>query len=160
MSGTIRGIHVFWGVTAFFLVVIAVDMFFVMRAVSTFPGEEVKNSYVLGLDYNREVARRTQQAKLGWRAQVGVEREGEAILVARMADKSGAPLRGLEIDADFHVFGANDDFAPVRLIERAAGEYVAPLPLAPGKRVELQIEAKRPGGFEPVFEAAKTLVTP
>ena len=65
----LRGIDVFLWLAAFFVVTFAVDGYFIVRAVNTFPGEQVKNSYVLGLDFNQQVARRAAQAELGWTAE-------------------------------------------------------------------------------------------
>src|SRR5690348_6965971 len=93
----LRGIHVFWMVFLFFAVIIAVDAFFIMRAVNTFPGEQVKNSYVLGLDYNREVERHEAQARLGWTAQAGIDMEDGRSLILRIYDRDSAPLSGLSV---------------------------------------------------------------
>jgi hypothetical protein len=68
----LRGIDVFWWLAAFFIVTFAVDGYFIVRAVNTFPGEQVKNSYVLGLDFNQQVARRAAQAELGWTDEAGL----------------------------------------------------------------------------------------
>lgn len=150
MTGTLRGIHVFWCILAFFATVTAVDILFIVRAVGTFPGEEVKNSYVLGLDYNREVERRAEQARLGWTAEAGVE--PGPVVVVRMPP-------GLAVAVRYHVFGSKAEPEPLNLAERAPGEYAASLPVAAPARVELAIEAGQPNK-PAVFEATKTLVIP
>ena len=90
----IRGIHVFWWIASFFALVIAADTYFVVRAVGTFPGEQVKNSYVLGLDYNHQLARREAQLKLGWTAEAGLVGGEDPMLLVRCNSDAG-PLTGL-----------------------------------------------------------------
>jgi nitrogen fixation protein FixH len=156
----IRGIHVLWMILVFFLVVIAVDTYFIVRAVATFPGEQVKNSYVLGLDYNREIEIRARQAELGWTAQAGIQTEGGQELVVRLADEAKAPLGGLDISAAYHVVGGDRKEQVIDLKEQRPGEYRAPFRQSSTKRIELSITARRHGSDEAIFRASKTLVTP
>ena len=86
-SKGLRGVHVLWMVIGFFALIIGTDTYFIISAVNTFPGEQVRNSYVLGLDYNREIEERSKQADLGWTVEAGVVRDGRAALVVRFADK-------------------------------------------------------------------------
>lgn len=155
----LRGVHVFWMISAFFAVVFAVDVFFIARAVSTFPGEQVKNSYVLGLNYNREVERREQQAALGWSVKAGVLTDGITRFVAQFADRSGAPLSGLAVSASYHSAGAGKEIVEVLLVEGAPGEYSAPVEFS-SQRAEFAIKARRASAGDIVFEAAKTVLLP
>ncbi len=150
-TGTLRGIHVFWLIVAFFAITISVDVFFIIRAVNTFPGEQVKNSYVLGLDFNREIERREAQRKLGWTAQAGLV---EQALLVRLSSVSG-PVTGLRVEAQVLMPGRGE--RTLELAERAPGEYAAPLDLAGSHRLELEIVAKRSGEDAIVFEASKTI---
>jgi len=159
MSGNvIRGVHVFWSVAAFFTAVIAVDVYFVTSAVRTFPGEEVKNSYVLGLDYNREVARREKQEALGWVAEAGLSNETGPVLLVRLHTASGAPVTGLSITANVRAAGRGGDGQMVTLSERRPGEYAAAMPTPGRGKLDLEIAAQRLGESDVVFEATKTLV--
>lgn len=150
-SKELRGIHVFFWIVAFFAVTIAVDVFFVVRAVNTFPGEQVKNSYVLGLDYNRQLERRAEQEKLGWVAEAGMINES---LVVRVRAGSG-PVTGLKVDVGVILPGRGADM--LKLKERAPGEYAAAIDLQGARRVELEIKATRADAIAPVFEATKVL---
>lgn len=156
----LRGIHVFWMIVVFFLLVIAVDTYFIVRAVATFPGEQVKKSYAMGLDYNRELERRARQVELGWTAEAGIRKEGESALVVRLADEHEAPVGGLDVSAAYHVVGAGREEKALSLVERQPGEYEAPLPVSSNSRIELSIVARQTGESVPVFQAGKTLVTP
>lgn len=147
----LRGIHVFWMIFAFFAVTVSVDIFFVIRAVNTFPGEQVKNSYVLGLDFNREIERRDAQRKLGWTAQAGLVDQS---LLVRFGSASG-PVTGLQVEAEVLMPGRGA--RTVELAERAPGEYAAPVDLDGAHRLEIGITAKRSGEDAVVFEASKAI---
>lgn len=154
----LRGIHVFWMVFAFFAVVIGVDTYFIVGAVTTFPGEQVKNSYVLGLDYNREVERNERQARLGWSATAGLKHEGELKIVIHIQDLDAQPVSGLAVSAAWHVLGQGRDERDLVLHEVKPGQYEAVID-APGKsRIDVAFAAQRPRENGIVFEAAKTLV--
>jgi len=159
-GNVIRGIHVFWSIAAFFAVVIAVDVYFVASAVRTFPGEEVKNSYVLGLEYNQELARRQVQDRLGWQAEAGLRNEGGQHLVVRLETAPEVAVTGLIVSANMRVIGKVGDGESIALSEGSPGEYAAPISLAGPGRAELTISARRRGEAEAVFEAMKTLVIP
>jgi len=59
----ITGWHVFGVLALGFSTIIAVNMTLAINAVRTFPGLEVKNSYVASQSFDRD---RTAQAALGW----------------------------------------------------------------------------------------------
>jgi nitrogen fixation protein FixH len=159
MSGSvIRGVHVFWSVATFFAAVIAVDVYFVASAVQTFPGEEVKNSYVLGLEYNHEVERRQAQERLGWQAEAGLRDEGGRKLVVRFERAPEILVTSLIVSANVRLIGRDGEGRTIALQESSPGEYVAPVSFTGPGRVELTISARRRGQAEPVFEAVKTLV--
>lgn len=64
----VRGWHVLAAILAFFAAVIAVNVTFAIYAVQSFPGEDVRRSYLQGLRYNDTLAERRAQAALGWSA--------------------------------------------------------------------------------------------
>ncbi len=152
----LRGIHVLWGILAFFGFMIAIQTIFVVQAVRTFPGEEVEKSYLQGLDYNRTLERRAAQRDLGWTAQAGVE--ADSALVVRLSDASAQPVRALNVTARAHHPGQPEEEA-ISLVERRAGEYAAPVTVSPG-RLKLVIEARREDGGDIIFEADKSLEIP
>ncbi len=154
----LRGIHVFWMISAFFAVFISVDAYFIFGAVTSFPGEQVKNSYVLGLNYNREVESRERQAQLGWTAEAGVQREDGVSLIFRLRDRDAMPVSGLNVSATWHVAGQGRGEYDVEMIERASGEYAARIDVPDSARLEVTFSARYTGGEDVVFEAGKTLV--
>lgn len=59
----IKGWHVFAGFSAAFGVIIAVNLTLAFQAVATFPGLEVRNSYVASQSFDED---RAAQLALGW----------------------------------------------------------------------------------------------
>jgi nitrogen fixation protein FixH len=155
----LRGIHVFWMVAAFFAAVISVDAYFIFGAITSFPGEQVKNSYVLGLDYNREVESRERQALLGWTAEAGLQQDDGLSLVLRLKGRDAEPVSGLVVSASYHVAGQGRGEYDAELIEGAPGQYAARIDVPANARIEVKFAARHTQGEAVVFEAGKTLVT-
>lgn len=109
-----------------FAVIIGVNVVLAVKAVSTFPGLEVPNSYVASQVFDAE--RKAQEA-LGWTL---TESHGDGILRLAFRDRDGLPV---EVDRLSAVVGrtteAAQDMKPVFTFQN--GDYVAPLPLEPGK---------------------------
>ena len=84
--GPITGPKAFAIFSSFFVVIIAVNIVLAVQAVRTFPGLEVKNSYVASQTFDAE--RRAQEA-LGWTAGARIE-AGELILT--LAGPDGRPV--------------------------------------------------------------------
>ncbi len=154
----LRGIHVLAMLVVFFALIISVDAYFIVRAVATFPGEQVKNSYVLGLDYNREVERRDRQRKLGWRAEAGIVQIGGQHVLVHLTSAAAEPVRGLAVSVRVFSAAVGGVDETIALEERKPGSYVAPISLPSRAHVEMRISALRSGDAEPAFEAVKTLV--
>jgi nitrogen fixation protein FixH len=157
---TLRGVHVLWMVCAFFALVIAVDAFFIFRAVATFPGEQVKNSYVLGLDFNREVERRERQQALGWSVEAGIVEEMGQTLVVRISNSDRQAARGLIVTAKVLSASGKPAETEIALQERSPGEYASALGMPLNGQIRIGMKATRPGETTPAFEAQKTLVMP
>lgn len=97
----IKGWHVLAAMLAFFGAVIAVNATFVVFALSSFPGEDVRRSYLQGVQYNDTLAERRTQDALGWRAAADFVRESEgATLEVQLLDRQGRPLNGALIQGE------------------------------------------------------------
>lgn len=70
MAREIKGWHVFCGFALAFSIIIAVNLTLAFNAVATFPGLEVKNSYVASQSFDAD--RENQQA-LGWDVSADVQ---------------------------------------------------------------------------------------
>jgi nitrogen fixation protein FixH len=108
-----------------FGVIIGVNLILAYSAVSTFPGLEVKNSYVASQNFNAELA--AQQA-LGWTVDARVV-ENELILSITTKDGSPAQVATLEavLGAATHV---RDDQTPEFVY--LDGAFRAPVNVRPG----------------------------
>ncbi|GHF41326.1 FixH family protein [Seohaeicola zhoushanensis] len=108
-----------------FGVIIAVNIALAVSAVKTFPGLEVKNSYVASQEFN---TRLHEQLALGWTVRAD-ERDGEIFLA--ITDREGKPVQVASLDA---VVGrathVRDDVTPDFAFDGT--RYVAPLELGPG----------------------------
>ncbi len=97
----LSGRHVLIAMLAFFAAVIAVNVAFAVIAVSSFPGEDVRRSYLQGLNYNDTIAARREQAALGWRATAEVRGDGDRALVEVVVrTRDGAPLGGATVTGE------------------------------------------------------------
>lgn len=125
MPRQLTGKHVLAITIAAFGVIIAVNLVMAVKAVGTFPGLEVGNSYVASQRFDRD---RAAQQSLGWT--VTPEYDGkEMVLTIRDAQGNPAPLRDLDVTVGRPTY-IRDDQRPVFTYE--GGLYVAPLVLAPG----------------------------
>jgi nitrogen fixation protein FixH len=126
MSTPLTGRKVFLFTAAAFGLIIGVNVVMAVMAVRTFPGLEVKSSYVASQSFDRD--RKAQEA-LGWTLSHDYT-GSELILTIR--DRQGYP-------ADVRVLSAlvgrateaGDDVTPVFAYE--SGSYRAPLSLGQGK---------------------------
>lgn len=108
-----------------FGLIISVNLLMAYSAVSTFPGLEVKNSYVASQQFDE---RKAAQEALGWTVRADAS-AGQVLL--RITDIAGNPVRvgGLEavVGRATHVA---DDIRPEFIFDGVA--YVAPIDLAGG----------------------------
>lgn len=85
MIKEIKGWHVFAGFALAFGIIIAVNVTLAVNAVRTFPGLEVKNSYVASQSFDAD---RTAQLALGW--DVSATLDGEELRLVILED--GKPI--------------------------------------------------------------------
>lgn len=126
MTRELTGRKVLAIIVSAFAVIIGVNILLAVKAVSTFPGLDVENSYVASQDFNAE---KRAQLALGWTLTHGYA-DGKLTLAFR--DRAGAPVKVRDVTATVGrpTETANDitpDFT------YADGIYSAPAGLAPGK---------------------------
>ena len=123
-----------------FGVIIAVHLVLAYNAVKTFPGLEVKNSYVASQEFNERLK---EQQALGWT--VRAETKG-GLLILHITDESGAPVEVRELQA---VVGrathVRDDFVPDFTFDGTA--YATPATLGKGNW-NIRLVAKDHSGAE------------
>jgi nitrogen fixation protein FixH len=97
MSGKLSGRSVLAILVAFFGVIVAVNVVFIVDAVTTFRGEDEQLPYLQGIEFNHTLQRRAEQAGLGWNATLSARRDasGRVRVQVGMRDRSGQPLEHL-----------------------------------------------------------------
>ncbi|OJU10084.1 MAG: hypothetical protein BGN86_06075 [Caulobacterales bacterium 68-7] len=148
----VRGVHVLFGVIAFFAVIIAADATFTVMAVRSFPGQVSVTPYEDGLIYNQRLAQLHRQDALGWTAAAGAG-PGEAILDYR--DRDGRPVEGLAVTGRLERPATESGRIVLQFKEHGAGRYVAVHPGLAGAW-DLTAEAKAGSGAQFVAERRLT----
>ncbi len=119
-----------------FAVIIGVNLVLAFSAVKTFPGLEVKNSYVASQEFD---AKRDAQTALGWT--VSSKATG-GLLILSITDKSGWPVQVEKLEATLgRATHVKDDVTPDFHFDGTA--YVAPMELDPGNwNIRMKATAK------------------
>lgn len=157
---TLTGKHVLLMFLAFFGVIFAVNGIFLSKAITSFPGETSKKSYLQGIHYNDTLDEKRIQALTGWRAEVGVVSSDDSIplLVARLYDKNNVPLSDLTVDAELIQHSGKHTALEANLNVSAKGEYSLTLEKLNAGRWTAHIHAQSIDGHK--FEATKEVVIP
>ena len=122
----LTGKHVFAITASAFAVIIGVNVLLAVKAVSTFPGLEVDNSYVASQGFDR---RKAAQEALGWTMTPGYDR-GRMTLAFHGADGKPVQVQDLQVLVG-RTTEASDDSFPAFV--RVGDLYAADLPLGRGK---------------------------
>ncbi|MEW2912967.1 FixH family protein [Leisingera sp. JC11] len=108
-----------------FAVIIGVNIILAVNAVKTFPGLEVKNSYVASQEFDQ---RRSAQEALGW--SVYASSAGDQVKL-EITDADGNPVKVAKLSATLgRATHVQDDQKPEFTFDGQA--YVAPADLGPG----------------------------
>lgn len=108
-----------------FAVIIGVNIALAVFAVKTFPGLEVKNSYVASQEFD---IRRSAQEALGW--SVRADARGGLVILS-ITDEQGQPVQVSDLNATLgRATHVRDDVQPDFQFDGTA--YVAPVELAGG----------------------------
>jgi nitrogen fixation protein FixH len=131
----LTGRHVFAITAGAFGVIIGVNALLAFKAVSTFPGLEVKSSYIAGQDFDD---RKAAQLGLGWDMQARFDPTTQELSLA-FVGPDGAPVRveGLRVLVGRPTEAKDDQWPEFR---RTAAGYAANTSLGPGRWM-LKVEA-------------------
>ena len=145
MSREIKGWHVAMMFCSAFAVIISVNLLLAWKAVATFPGLEVKNSYVASQSFD---AKRQAQQALGWRVAATMDGSALSLTIEDSAGRSVEPARLIvTVGRATHVA---DDFTPEFTFNGRA--HIAPVDLAPGTwRLRLRAVSADGTAFEQVL---------
>ena len=121
----ITGKHVLIGFVAAFTVIIGVNLVMAYSAVNTFPGLEVRNSYVASQTFDD---RKAAQEALGWTVEA---RHKGGLLTLSITDDQGQPVEVEMLDATVgRATHVAQDVTPDFRYDGSA--YVAQVPLGDG----------------------------
>lgn len=134
----LTGRHVLAITLAAFAVIIGVNLLMAFKAVSTFPGLEVQNSYVASQSFDRD---RAAQQALGWT--VTPEYDGQVLSLA-IRDAQGYPARIQSLEV---TIGRPTHIRDDRKLDLSyqGGLFSAPVALGPGAWV-IHLQAMSPDG--------------
>lgn len=123
-----------------FAIIIGVNITLAVKAVSTFPGLEVANSYVASQEFD---ARRQAQQALGWEVYSEVQ---DDVLRLSITDRDGQPVEVAKLTATFgRATHVKDDQTPDFTFDGSA--YVAPVTVGDGNW-NLRMVARATDGTE------------
>jgi len=150
----LTGGHVLMIMLAFFGLVFAVNGVFLYRAITSFPGEDTKKSYLQGLNYNQTLAERNAQAELGWTAAAGVV-GGE--LIFTLNDAEGAALSSRRVVAQLRRAASKAGDSDIVLSYQGEGEYAGELSGFESGRWDVRISVLDMTSEDVVFRADKSV---
>ncbi|MFT7593864.1 MAG: nitrogen fixation protein FixH [Paracoccaceae bacterium] len=123
-----------------FTVIIGVNIALAVFAAKTFPGLEVKNSYVASQEFD---ARRSAQVALGWSVRADAR---DGLVILSITDENGEPVEVVALDATLgRATQIKDDVKPDFQFDGTA--YVAPVDLASGNW-NIRMTARAENGTE------------
>ena len=120
-----RGVLVWLG--AFFACIFAVNVYFIVTSVYTFRGEDEQKPYLQGIEYNTTLERRAEQVRLGWKADVVVQRlkDGHVRIEIGLKDSGGRAPANATLAAELrHPADENRDRV-LRIVSAGGGRYWA-----------------------------------
>jgi len=124
-ENVITGRKVFIITASAFAVIIGVNVTLAYQAIVTFPGLEVKNSYVASQNFDAD---RKAQLALDWNVSAAIE---DSTLRLSITDKLGNPVQVAELNSTLgRATEIKDDRTPDFVFDGNA--YIAPVALAPG----------------------------
>lgn len=157
---TLKGHHVLFWMLGFFGLMFVVNGIFLWAAITSFPGEDVKHSYLQGLQYNKTIESRSYQQNMMWAAELGiVDTEAGKVLVARLFDGKGNPLPARSVNGELRRAATQDSDLVLELVPVGAGEFQAALPALATGAWHVTIKADVPGDADgDTFSAAKVIM--
>ena len=127
-------------VVSFFAVIIVVNLFMAFKAVGTFPGLEVKNSYVASQSFDRN---RNAQLALGWDVLATIE--GEDLRLS-IKDAEGTAVTVADVEGLFGRATHVQDDQNLTFTRAEDGAYMAPVGKVAGGNWNLRMTAHADDG--------------
>jgi nitrogen fixation protein FixH len=130
----LKGWHVLIIFLVFFGVMLGVNIYMVVQAVRTFPGEVNTRPYEAGLAYNRTLEAMATERALGWRARVDAIETSAAgtRIVVRWSDATAQPLVSAVVKGKIVRPATETQNHALAFTETEPGVYAALVKAAPG----------------------------
>jgi nitrogen fixation protein FixH len=130
----LKGWHVLIMFLVFFGVMLGVNVYMVVQAVRTFPGEVNSRPYEAGLAYNRTLKAMATERALGWRARVDAIETGPSgtRIVVRWSDAADQPLAGAVVKGKIVRPATEAQNHDLAFTQTDPGVYAAVVKAAPG----------------------------
>lgn len=154
-GGGLTGLHVLFIMLGFFGIIFAVNGVFLYNAITSFPGEDTKKSYLQGLSYNDTLATRSAQADLGWTAAAGLD--GDALSFS-LTGRDGHALSGRRVMAHARRAVKKGEDTTLILDAVGAGRYEASFADFEPGRWDIRFEVMDVRSEDIVFRATKTII--
>lgn len=151
----LKGWHVLLIMLGFFGVMFAVNGVFLYHAITSFPGEDVKKSYVQGLHYNDTLAARAAQTERGWTAEAGLQ--GDQLLF-RLQTADGAPVSNQAVIGELRRVASQGQDRAIVFRAAPGGEYYADAYDLDIGRWELRVRVLDADGATVLFDVNKTMI--
>ncbi len=150
----VRGWHVLAALLGFFAIVIAVNVGFAVIAVRSFPGEDVRRSYLQGLAYNDTLASRRAQAALGWNASADIGGDAaEATVIVELRSRDGRPVDSASVTGELRWLTDSRRDRALTFERLGEGRYRALVRALPPGRWQLRASASDTSGGALDFES-------
>jgi len=130
----LKGWHVLIMFLVFFGVMLGVNVYMVVQAIRTFPGEVNSRPYEAGLAYNRTLKAMATERALGWRARVDAIETGPSgtRIVVRWSDAADQPLAGAVVKGKIVRPATEAQNHDLAFTQTDPGVYAAVVKAAPG----------------------------
>ena len=115
------GKHVLGAVVVFFGVIFIANIAMVTLGVRSFPGEDTKQSYQQGIEFNQTIAERNTQAALGWSADITVQNQ---TIILHIADREGQTLKSLRVTGVLKHPAETDKDVTLKFAQSSNGTYM------------------------------------
>ncbi|MEL7481813.1 MAG: FixH family protein [Pseudomonadota bacterium] len=148
------GWHALAWLAGFFGLMFVVNGIFLYQAITSFPGEDTKKSYLQGLNYNDVLAARAEQAAMGWRAEIGIDGNRFRFV---LRDGAHFPLGGYDVSAEFRHRVTTRLDTKLTLSSTGIGEYTAPIDKLGSGIWDVIVYVRTPTEGEDIFAARKTV---
>ena len=153
----LKGWHVLLIMLGFFGVMFVVNGVFLYHAITSFPGEDVKKSYVQGLNYTTTLAARAAQSELGWTAQAGLSNDE---IIFRLTDAEGAAVSGQLVIGELRRRATQDQDRQLIFRARPGGDYTVDAAGLGAGQWQLQIRVYDEITEAVQFTVHKTIMAP